>query len=312
MAEFMINDAMAFMTVIDEGGFAAAAKKWGISASVISKRVSRLEAQLRVQLLQRTTRTLSLTEAGRLFYERCKRIKTEITEAAADVSQHHQEPSGLLRINAPMSFGQLHLVPAVNDFVRLHPDLHIELVLGSQYSSFIHEGLDLAIIIKDLPNSNLLKSRKITVRSNGVYGAPDYFERHSIPKTPEDLANHNCLIYQSEPGSQLWLGQKHEWSFYNDRRERFTVPVSGNLRVNSSQALVQSALAGIGLIKLSSFMVTENVKNGSLISVLEEYCARDIDIHAVYPNQRYIPTKVTVFLDYLVERFSSERYWDKN
>lgn len=168
MADFNINDAMAFLSVVDEGSFASAGKKWGISSSVISKRISRLENQLRVQLMQRTTRSMILTEAGQIFYESCKRIKAEIHEAAVDILHHHQDPSGLLRINSPMSFGQVHLMPAINDFMLLYPEIQIELILGSQYDSFIQNGLDLAIFIKDLPNTHLLKSRKITVRSNGV------------------------------------------------------------------------------------------------------------------------------------------------
>lgn len=311
MSEFIINDALAFLSVIDEGSFAAAAKKWSISASVISKRISRLENQLRVQLLQRTTRSIALTETGRLFYERCKRIKAEIAEAAADVLQHHQQPSGLLRINAPMSFGQVHLIPAVNEFIKCYPDIHVELILGSQYASFIHNGLDLAIFIKDLPNTHLLQSRKITDRSTGVYGSPRYFEQYGIPQTPQALTEHNCLIYQSQPGTQTTIGHKHEWVFY-EGNEKMSIAVGGNLRINSSQALVKSALAGVGLVKLSSFMVTEEVKSGALISVLDTYCARDIDIHAAYPTQRYLPSKVRVFIDFLTERFNSDCYWDKN
>lgn len=311
MSDFIINDALAFLSVIDEGSFASAAKKWSISASVISKRISRLENQLRVQLLQRTTRSIALTESGRIFYERCKRIKAEINDAAADVLQHHQQPSGLLRINAPMSFGQVHLMPAINDFVQQYPDIQIELILGSQYASFIHNGLDLAIFIKDLPNTHLLQSRKITDRSTGIYAAPSYFEKHGIPTVPTDLSQHNCLIYQSEPGIQLGVGQKHEWTFYH-KKEKFTVPVAGTLRINSSQALVKAALAGIGLVKLSSFMVTEEVKTGVLVSVLNDYCARDIDIHAAYPTQRYLPSKVRVFIDFLIERFNADYYWDKS
>lgn len=311
MSDFIINDALAFVSVVDEGSFAAAAKKWCISSSVISKRISRLENQLRVQLIQRTTRSMALTESGQIFYERCKRIKAEINDAAADVLQHHQNPSGLLRVNAPMSFGQVHLVPAVNDFIVLYPDIQIELILGSQYASFIHNGLDLAIFIKDLPNTHLLKSRKITVRSTGVYGAPSYFKRFGLPQVPDELVKHNCLIYQSEPGNQLGIGQKYEWRFYNGK-EKITIPVSGNLRINSSQGLVKSALAGIGLAKLSSFMVTEEIKSGGLVGVLGNYWERDIDIHAAYPNQRYLPSKVKVFIDFLIERFRSEYYWDKN
>ncbi len=306
MTDFVLDDALTFLSVIDEGSFAAAAKKWCISSSVISKRISRLENHLRVQLIQRTTRTMTLTESGQVFYERCKKIKADINDAAANISQYHQHPSGLLRINAPMSFGQVHLLPAVNDFVRAFPEIKIELILGSQYASLIHNGLDLAIFISDLPNTHLLKSRKITVRSTGVYGAPSYFERHKIPQVPTDLIHHNCLIYMIEPVNRL----KHEWAFYHNKEKHF-VPVAGNLVINSSQALVKAAIAGVGLVHLSSFIVTEELKKGTLISVLDPYCARDIDIHAAYPNQQYLPSKVRVFIDFLIERFNSDNYWNQ-
>lgn len=308
--EFMINDALAFVSVVDTGSLASAAKQWGITSSVISKRITRLEGHLRVQLLQRSTRSIALTEAGQLFYERCKRIRAEINDAAADVLSHHQKPSGLVRVNAPMSFGQVHLVPAVNEFVRLYPDIQIEVVLGSQYANFIHSGLDLAIFINDLPNTTLLKSKIIAQRNTGIYGTPEYFKQFGIPKNPQDLTHHNCLIYQADPGIKFGVGQKYEWVF-SDRDEQIRIPVTGNVRINSSQALVKSALAGLGLVRLSSFMVTEELKAGALISVLGEYCPHDIDIHAAYPNQRYVPSKVKVFIDFLMERFRPEQYWGR-
>lgn len=308
MTDFIMSDALAFISVADEGSFAAAAKKLFISSSVVSKRISRLEKQLRVQLIQRTTRSMVLTESGQLFYEHCKRIKSEINDAVDKVLQQHQTPSGLLRINAPMSFGQVHLIPAVHDFLAIYPEINIELILGSQYANFIYNGLDLAIFINDLPNTSLLKSRKITARNSGVYGAPEYLNRFGIPQTPNDLINHNCLIYQSEPGNSLSLGQKHEWRFYHGK-DKLIIPVSGNLRINSNQGLVKVAVAGMGLIKLSSFMVTEEVKSGKLLSILSDYCEQDINIHVAYPCQRYLPSKVRVFIDFLIERFHSENYW---
>lgn len=307
MTHFNISDALTLVSVVDEGSFAAAGKRNGVSSSVISKRISRLEHQLKVQLIQRTTRSLGLTESGKIFYERCKKIKAEINEATLEVLQQHQKPSGLLRINVPMSFGQVHLVPAINDFMALYPEIQLELILGSQYANFIHNGLDVAIFIKDLPNTHLLKSRKITVRNKGVYGSPNYFERFGLPKIPQELIQHNCLIYQTEPGNQ---SGKFEWQFC-DGNTSLSVPVCGNLRINSSQALVTAAIAGIGLAKLSSFMVTDELKRGQLISVLEDYCERDIDIHAAYPNQQFVSSKVRVFIDFLVERFQADNYWNE-
>lgn len=295
--------------MVEEGSFAAAAKKWFISSSIVSKRISRLENHLKVQLIQRTTRTMALTESGQLFYDHWKRIKAEMGDAEMEVRQHHQHPQGLLRINAPMSFGQVHIVPAVNDFIQLYPEIQVELILGSRYADFIYHGIDLAIFIKSLPDTPLLKSRKITIRSTGIYGAPSYFERFGKPQVPEDLINHNCLIHQSEPASQ-GMGLKHEWVCWSPHK-KLIVPVSGNLRINSSQALVKAAVAGLGLAKLSSFMVTEEIKKGILQEVLQNYCERNIDIHAVYPNQRYLPYKTRLFIDFLIERFKPESYWDK-
>jgi len=309
MSEFIITDALTFVTVVDEGSFAAAAKKWSISSSIISKRINRLESYLRVQLIQRTTRTMALTESGQIFYSRWKQIKTEMNEAEVDVMQHHQHPRGLLRVNSPISFGQVHLVPAIHDFMKLYPEIHVELILGSQYAGFIYNGLDLTFFIKDLPDTPLLKFRKITERSTGVYGSPDYFKRHGIPRKLEDLSRHNCLIYQSEPGHPFSVGKSYVWDFFD--KDPISIPVKGNLRINSNQALVKAAVFGIGLAKLSSFLVTEELKNGSLQEVLSEYCEHSIDIHAAYPNQRFLPQKVRLFLDFLINRFQSETYWQQ-
>lgn len=308
MSDFLLNDALTFMNIVEQGSFAGAAKVLGISASVVSKRISRIEEQLKAKLLQRTTRSIALTEAGQLFYEHCKRIKAQINDAALEISQHHEQPTGLLRINAPMSFGQVHLISAVNDFLLLNKDVQIELILGSQYASFIHNGLDIAIFIKDLPRTELLRSHPIALRRTGIYGSPAYFKQHGVPTLPEELRQHNCLVYQSEPGTQLSVGQKKEWQFVRGK-ENFYVPVTGNLRVNSSQALVKAALANLGLVRLSSFMVTDEVKEGQLQSVLADFCPQDIDIHVAYPAQRYVPSKVKAFVKYLMERFDSDAYW---
>lgn len=307
MNEFIISDALTFVTVVDEGSFAAAAKKWMISSSVVSKRIRRLENHLRVQLIQRTTRTMALTESGQVFYTRWKRIQAEMNDAEADVVQYNQLPRGLLRINAPMSFGQVHLVPAVNDFIQLYPDIHVELILGSQYAGFIYNGLDLTFFISDLPDTPLLKYCKITERRTGVYGAPAYFKHYGKPLKPEDLSQHNCLIYQSEPGNLFTIEHSHEWTFWDQKQ--INIPVKGNLRINSNQALVKAAVSGVGLAKLTSFLVLEEVKNGSLVEVLSSYSEKEFDIYAAYPNQRFLPYKVKLFIDFLIDRFQKAENW---
>jgi len=302
MAKFTINDALAFVTVVEEGNFAAAASKSGITASVISKRISRLETSLQVQLFSRTTRSMNLTESGQIFYERCRRIKNEMDEATNDILEHQTHTAGLLRINSPTSFGQVHLMPVINAFLKTYPEVTIELLLGSQFSQFIYDGLDVAIFINDLPDTHLLKSKQITLRRTGIYASPEYFAQYSKPNHPEDLSQHNCLSYQFEPGKHIGLGQKQVWHFTKQSKE-IKVSVTGSLKVNNSQALVNAGMAGIGIIKLSNFMVTQAVKRGKLISVLEAYCEKDIPIHAAYPSKRFISAKTKLFIDFLVEWF---------
>jgi DNA-binding transcriptional LysR family regulator len=309
MKKFILNDALSFLSVVAEGSFAAAAKKWGVSPSVISKRITRLETDLGVQLLQRTTRKLALTEVGQNFYDRCERIESEINEAATLVSESQQAVSGTLRINAPMSFGHRHLISAARDFMQEYPAIQIELLLGSQFSNLIDHSLDLAIYVKEVPNTHALKARRVALRHTGIYGTRDYFERHSTPKTPADLKQHNCLIFQSEHG-HMGASLKHEWLFYDGKTE-LHIPVAGNMKANSNEALARACLAGVGIARLSSFMVTDEIKSGKLVSVLNRYCPRDIAIHAVYPNQRHLPHKLSVFIDFLVSRFDLEDYWDK-
>ncbi len=304
MLNFDLTDALTFLTVVNEGNFAAAAKKWQINPSVISKRISRLEKNLGVQLLKRTTRQMILTEIGQNFYHHCERLQIDINMAASLAIESQDQPRGLLRINAPMSLGSAYLVPVIATFMRLYPDIQIELVLGSHFANFIEHGLDLAIHIKEPPNTNTLKARQIGIRKTGVYASPDYFASHSIPQTPKDLTQHNCLIYQSEPGHKLGSTYKHEWKFI-EKQKTYNVAVSGNLMINSSQALVAAAVSGLGIIKISDFMVTKELNNKTLINVLDEYCLSDLAIYAVYPNQRFLPKKVRVFIDFLITSFSN-------
>lgn len=302
MEKLDINDWLTFATVVEEQGFSAAAKKLGLSPSVLSKRITRLEASLNAQLLQRSTRQLTLTDVGQNFYERCARLKVDIDEAMLSVLNLQEKPQGKLRINAPMSFGHQHLVSAASDFIKKYPEIQIELVLGSHFSNLIEGGLDLAIHIKDLPDSSL-HAKRIALRSTKVYGAPEYFAKYGRPNVPDDLRHHNCLLYQFQPA-------KHEWRFYNNGVEHI-VPVSGNFKANSSQALAEAAVAGLGIVKLPGYMVTQEIIEGKLQSVLNDYVQKDIGIYAVYQHNRHMAPKVRAFLDFIAERFGEEHYWNE-
>jgi DNA-binding transcriptional LysR family regulator len=308
MTDFIINDALTFVTVIDTGSFTTAAKKLSISPSVLSKRLKRLEEFLQIQLTQRSTRKIILTDSGNVFYEHWKRIREAIDEANTNIIKHQELPYGILRINSPTSFGEIHMIPAVNDFIKLYPEMQVELILGSRYAEFIYHGLDLAIFIKELPNSMALKAHKITTRTTGIYGSARYFQQYGIPQTPLELSQHNCLLFKPEITINS-IAKDHEWLFFD--KKPIAVAVKGNFQSNNNRALVKLAIAGIGLVRVSNFMVTEAIKNGSLQQVLQSYSEIATDIHVAYPAQRFTPYKVKLFINFLSKRFHSQGYWEK-
>ncbi len=298
-----LDDLMLFVNVVDANSFSKAAKHLGVTKSLVSKHISQLETRLGARLLNRSTRKLSLTEAGTLLFQHCKRIQQDIDTALLAVSYTQDQPRGKLRVNAPLSFGHLHLIPAVTDFMLSYPEIQVELLLGSQYANLIETGLDLAIQIKDLPDSALI-AKKLAVRSTQVCGSPAYFSQHGYPRKPDDLESHNCLVYRTQ-------GQtSNEWRFFENGVDKI-IKVSGNLEVNSSLGLARAASAGTGLAKLPGYMISDDINQGRLETVLTEYCPRDIGIYAVYPQNRLIAPKVKVFIDFLADRFASESYWNK-
>jgi len=272
-----------------------------MSKSIVSKRITRLEQSLKVQLLNRSTRKLSLTEAGSVFYERCVRIYEDVRDAELEVTYTHTEPQGWLRIAAPFSFGYVHLAPAIAEFSKKHPKIKVDLHLSAHPVDLIEEGFDLGVEIGDLKDSNLI-ARKLASRPMRVCASPEYFKKHGIPKTPEDLTEHNCLIFEDQMTGP-------EWRFALNKKDIF-VKVHGNMFSNNGRALLEAACEGLGIVFLPGFMVTRQLKRGSLKSVLDDYCPYGIDVHAVYPQNRHLATKIRYFIDFLVERFGEEGYWN--
>lgn len=297
-----LDDLMLFVQVVDTKSFSLAAKELGVAKSMVSKHINQLETRLNARLLNRSTRKLSLTEAGRLLYDHCKRIQQDIDTAIQAVSSTHDTPRGMLRINAPLSFGHLHLIPAIADFNQKYPEIEVELLLGSQYANLIETGLDLAIQIKDLPDSNLI-AKKLAVRSTQVCASPRYFAEHGFPQTPYDLKQHNCLVYRTQ-------GQvSDEWRFVIDGQDKI-IKVGGDFQVNSSLGLARAAKSHAGIVKLPGYMINDEVQTGELVTVLNEFCPRDIGIYMVYPQNRFLAPKVKAFVDFLTARFASEQYWN--
>ena len=297
-----LTDIAVFVQVVDTGSFTATAEKLGLSKSVVSKYVTRLEDRLGARLLNRTTRRLSLTEVGRAFYERSQQGLREIEEAEAEVSRLQGAPRGVLRLNSPMTFGILHIAPALPDFLALYPDLSVDMSLDDRRVDLVEEGFDLAIRIGELPDSSLV-ARRLGPCRHVVCGAPGYFKRHGVPRTPEDLRDHNAITfkYQDSP---------REWHFVSPNGGVIRVPVSGSIQMNNSLGLREALLREVGLMLTPTFVVGVDIKAGRLQVVLSEYRALEVSIYAVYPQRRHLSPKVRGFVEFMGNRISDSPYWE--
>lgn len=292
----------AFVRVVEAKTFTAAAERLGWSKSVVSRRLSDLEERLGVRLLNRSTRRLSLTEAGQAYYERCTRILADVEETEEAVASLQTEPRGQLRVNAPMTFGIRHLAPAITAFMEAHPRVDVDLVLNDRFVDLIDEGFDLALRIGTLADS-MLVARKLAVCRRVACASPAYIAAHGAPEAPGDLADHDCLIYTNSASPDLWR-------FVARDGTESAVRVKGRLRVNNGDALRECAAAGLGIVQLPSFIVADTVAEGRLQPVLCDWRLADTAVHAVYPHNRYLSTKVRAFVDFLAGRFGPEPYWD--
>ncbi|MBD2257613.1 LysR family transcriptional regulator [Pseudanabaena sp. FACHB-2040] len=281
----------AFTRVVEAGGFAAAAREIGLTRSAVNKLVMNLENDLGVQLLHRTTRKVTPTDTGIAFYERCVAILADLEEAELAVTQLHEEPKGTLRINAPMSFGTLHLAPLVADFLGQYPDLRIELVLSDRIIDPIEEGFDITVRIAQPPESAHLIVHELAQAPMVICGSPSYLAQKGIPNHPQDLKHHNCLHYGHIASTNYWqlIGPDGEHQ----------VKVHGPLCSNNGEVLRDAAIKGQGLVLLPIFIVGNELQQAILKPVLEKYYAPKLSISILYPVNRHLSTKVTLFTEFL-------------
>lgn len=297
-----LSDIAVFCRVVDTGSFTKAAEQLGLSRAVVSKYITRLEERLGARLLNRTTRRLSLTEAGATLYESSHGALEQIAEAELAIGQLQREPRGLLRVSAPMSFGILHIAPALPDFLERHPGITMDMRMDDRMVDVVEEGFDLAIRIATLKDSTLV-ARKLAPCRFVVCAAPAYLERRGIPLTPEDLRDHNCSIYTYTPRPNVW-------QFTAPDGKDIAVPVRGNLRVNNGIVEREVALRGLNIVMSPSFHVGDLIQRGELRALLTDYQAYEASVYAVYPERKYLSPKVRAFIDFLAERFGPEPYWD--
>jgi DNA-binding transcriptional LysR family regulator len=298
------DNMRVFAKVVESGSFTGAAARLGISASMVSQHVKELEERLAARLLNRTTRKVSLTETGRAYFERCTRLLADLEETEQAVSDMHAAPRGALRLNAVPSFGILHLAPAIADFTARFPGISVELMLSERPVDLIAEGFDVAVRVEEMPDSSLI-ARQLAPCRMVVCGAPSYFERHGVPRTPSDLSAHNCLT----PAGDV-LPYYHAWHLTAADGTALNISPNGNLRSNSGAVLKVAALAGHGLACLPTYFVGEALESGRLVTVLDDYMAPPLTLRALYPHNRHLSAKVRAFVDFLVARFGQEPPWD--
>jgi DNA-binding transcriptional LysR family regulator len=297
-------EMMTFAKVVETKSFSAAARALGSSKSLVSKQVGQLEQALGVRLLNRTTRSMSLTEIGTAYYEHCARIAQEIDAAAQTVTQLQVEPRGVLKLTSPMMFAAKHLAPALQSFLQRHAKVEIELNASDRVVDLVDEGYDLALRITDNPTPTMVARRIASVRWV-TCASPAYLERNGVPATPQELVKHNCLTSDALPAL-------HGGWRYRVGSKAVTIPAHGNFRVNNSEVLLQMAINGTGIVLFPTYVVGIELQSGRLVEVLPNCLANsDMALYATYMPHRYMQPKVRAFIDHLVEHFGPEPYWDR-
>ncbi|MXU64580.1 LysR family transcriptional regulator [Oceanomicrobium pacificus] len=290
-----LSEMEAFVSVVDQGGFTEAARRLGMSKSAVSKHVASLEDRLGARLLNRTTRRVSPTEIGLIYYDRAMSVLNHAQEADDVVTALQEAPRGTLRLSAPVSFGTSHIAPLVGQFLLDHPEMKINMELSDKFVDLVDEGFDLAIRIGSLPDSSL-RARKLGEAGGLLVAAPSYIEKHGAPERIEDLASHTLLHYSN-------MSTGNFWRLTSPTGEERQVRVGGPLTANNGTALRIAAEAGLGIAMQPSFILGDALQTGKLVQVLPDLANPLISIYAVYPAGQFVQPKLRVFIDHLAAAF---------
>lgn len=292
-----ITGMRTFCAVANATSFVKAAKQLGISPALTSKYVGQLEERLGVRLLNRTTRSLALTENGRAYLSRAERLVLEFDELETTVTDCESSPRGKIILTAPKTFGETKLTQAIAPFLKQYQDIEVDLRLTDRYVDIIDEGFDLAIRVGSLKDSSLI-ARKLTPIKIFVCATPQYLKEHGVPKTPRDLENHWCIGDSN-------MESAYSWPFIIDG-EKIMIKTNGRFSANSVSATRAMALADLGIVTCPDHVVEADVKAGRLVLLLEDYTAFDLGLYALYPHNRHLPVKVRVFIDFLAQWFAKK------
>lgn len=297
-----IQEMAIFARVVGAGSLSAAARELGLSPALVSRRLAALESRLGARLINRTTRSLHLTDDGATYYEACARVLADIEEADAAVSAGRVEPRGTLRVALPASFGHQHIAPLIPRFAERYPQIQLALSLSDRTVNLIEEGFDLAVRIAHLEDSSLT-ARKLAPNRRVVCASPGYLARQGTPRMPDELARHNCLTTTDFAMN---------WDYKAPDGKPGSVRVTGRYSCDNWEVLREWALAGLGIALKSTWDVHRLLVDGSLVEVCPGYTFHsDVAIYAVYPSRRFLPAKTRVFIDFLAESFGPDPYWDQ-
>lgn len=293
----------AFIRVVESGSISGAAERMGVVKSAVSRRLKELETHLGVELFHRTTRRMNLTDTGRAFYHQAVRILDDVLEAEHAASQAHGTLKGSLKIALPESFGLMHMGPAINDFLALHPQIEFDLDFNDREVDLMQEGFDLAIRIANLQDSSLI-ARQLAPIHTLMCASPGYIEEKGMPRSPEELIGHQCLVYSL-------IRDFSSWQLLDSEKRLIKTKIHPHLKASSGEFLREAAVADMGIALLPTFMVYEQIQCGELQPVLIDYKPPLINAYAIYPQTRHLSQRVRAFVDFLVARFAGTPYWDQ-
>ena len=295
-------DIETFTAIVEAGTFSAAGERLGVAKSVVSRRISQLERRLGSRLLHRTTRRLALTDTGRNFYQRAVQILADLDDAEQSVTEETLELRGSLKLAAPLSFGLTHMSGAIAEFLKEHPAIELNLDLNDRNINLVEEGFDMAVRIGNLEDSTLV-SRRLGTAQNITCASQSYLDRHGEPTHPDELHQHVGLQYSNIP-------YKQQWRYVNQDGKTIYAQPQIRIRSNNGESLASAAIAGLGITTGPTFIMGKYIKEGSLVSILNEYQRPSVGIHAVYPPGRLVPRRIQVFSDFLAGLYGDRPYWD--
>jgi len=291
-----------FIKVVEAGSITGAAARLGVAKSAVSRRLKELEGHLGVELFHRTTRRMNLTETGRAYYHQSVRILEDVLEAELATSKAHGTLKGSLKVALPSSFGLMHMGPAIQAFSKQHPQIEFDLDFNDREVDLIQEGFDLAIRIAKLPDSSLI-ARRLAPIQTVLCASPEYLKRAGTPQTPEELIDHQCLVYNL-------IHDFEHWHLTDGKGELIKTKIHSYMKASSGEFLRNAAVEGQGIVFMPTFIVYKEIERGALVPILKDYKLAKIDAYAIYPQTRHLSQRVRAFVDFLVKRFEGTPYWD--